>query len=429
MANDGFAYSAQSQTAPMARWLPEIAFTGFLLLVFVGLTPFQVRVPGAFQVGAATGAGDAFRQISYLLVFTLLGIAALQRRSLEALTAVPVSILLLLGWCFLSALWADVPGITIRRAGLELVVVFSAMLGVDTLGPRRALQLLRIVLIGVLIVNWVSIFAVPQAVHLPGENDPSLVGDWRGLYFHKNIAGAVCAITAMVLLYFAAERKSRLDFALALAAIGFAVMTRSKSSLGFLPIALLLGAVYRWGWKQDLDRLIVTISAALIAVIVAVYAVGHMSEISHVLENPQEFTGRSAIWQAELGYIADHPLLGSGYGTFADTGVHSPLANYVDAKWVTTVAHGHNGYLQLMVTTGLIGFALAMIALLVIPAAGFWRRRPGEDLHLKGLLFALFCFVVLHNLLESDYLESDGVTWVTFLMTLAMLWRPAWPKR
>ena len=48
-----------------------------------------------------------------------------------------------------------------------------------------------------------------------------------------------------------------------------------------------------------------------------------------MLEDPTEFTGRAAIWQAEIAFIRDHPLLGSGFGTFADTGSLSPLHNYV----------------------------------------------------------------------------------------------------
>ena len=116
------------------------------------------------------------------------------------------------------------------------------MLGVDTSGPRRSLELLRYVLIGVLIVNWISIPIVPQAVHLPGEGRPGLVGDWRGLYYHKNIAGAVCAITAMIVLYFTIRKRSWLDVgACSSRPSGFWSMTRSKSSLGFLPIAMAAG--------------------------------------------------------------------------------------------------------------------------------------------------------------------------------------------
>jgi hypothetical protein len=39
----------------------------------------------------------------------------------------------------------------------------------------------------------------------------------------------------------------------------------------------------------------------------------------------------------------------------------------------------------------------------------------------KALLFSLFVFLALHNLMETDFLQGDGVTWVAFLLMLGML--------
>ncbi len=66
-----------------------------------------------------------------------------------------------------------------------------------------------------------------------------------------------------------------------------------------------------------------------------------------------------------------------------------------------------NAYLQLLVTVGGVGFILAMIAFLWQPLAAFFRARR-EDLPLTTMLFALFAFMVLHNFLESDFLEATG---------------------
>ena len=85
---------------------------------------------------------------------------------------------------------------------------------------------------------------------------------------------------------------------------------------------------------------------------------------------------------------------------------------------MTEASHGHNGYLQILVTTGAIGFVLALAALVVSPAIAFWKCSAVE---LKALLFALFVFLVLHNLMETDFLEGDGVAWVAYLLMLAML--------
>jgi O-antigen ligase len=422
MVNDGIAIRDTTAGQDVTSRVLEFAFAAFLLLVFIGLQPFAVRDPNVLAGGEtiAAGEGDLIRQICYLIVFFVIIGIAIQREGLRAADAVPIMLAVLLLWCGLSALWAAEPFITIRRVGLEVVVVLSAMLSVNTLGTERSLRILRLVLALVLIVNWISIPILPQAVHLPNETDPSIVGDWRGLYFHKNITGAVCAISAMLFLYYAIRDKSRVDLALLVATLGFLVMTRSKSSMGLLPLAIGAGAIYFWAWRRAMDRAIVGVAAILLIVLVGTVAVLNYSTISHILSDPQEFTGRAAIWQAEVAFIRDHALLGSGFGSFADTGALSPLHAYVGASWVDTISHGHNGYLQLIVTTGLGGFALLMIAVVITPAIAFWRM-DGMDRLLKSLLFSFFVFFLFHNLTESDFLESDGASWVVFLMMLASL--------
>ncbi|MGN6514254.1 MAG: O-antigen ligase family protein [Rhizomicrobium sp.] len=423
MGSDGITLRATRSGPDVASRTLEFAFAGFLLLVFVGLQPFAIRDPNILVNGdmLSAGEGDLARQILYLLFFAAIFAVAIQREGLRIIDAVPPFLALLLLWCGLSAFWTEAPPmITIRRVGLEVVVVMSVMLSVAELGADRAFRVLRLVLALVLVVNWISIPILPQAVHLANETDPSIVGDWRGLYFHKNITGAVCAVSAMVFLYYAVRDKSRADWLLLFATLGFLVMTRSKSSMGLLPLGVMAGALYYWAWRRPLDRAIVTIGLVLAALIAGTLAGVYYNDLARLFSDPQGFTGRTVIWQAEIAFIRDHFLLGSGFGSFADTGALSPLHNYVGQNWVDTISHGHNGYLQLMVTTGIIGFTLTMLAVLLRPSIAFWRM-DGMDGLLKSFLFALFVFFVFHNLTESDFLESDGASWVVFLMMLGSL--------
>jgi O-antigen ligase len=186
-----------------------------------------------------------------------------------------------------------------------------------------------------------------------------------------------------------------------------------------LAIALVLGAIYRVAWKRDLDRTIVAVAGAFLVIVATVFVVADQAAIVRLLGDPAEFTGRTEIWRAEVAYIVDHPVFGAGFGSFSDTGGVSPLHNYVGNGWVGEASHGHNGYLQLLVTVGAVGFLLAFAGLIAAPALLFWEG--GGNVEMKALLFALFVFLVLHNLMETDFLEGDGVTWVGFLLMLAML--------
>jgi O-antigen ligase len=413
---------AMSHPPIAARGLvPALSFIAVLLLIYVGLDAFSPP-PEVTQFGGVPEAshGDVVRQIAYLSVAAAIGLMALSRHGLEAIRIIPLSMILLLTWCVASAVWAPETSIVLRRAGLEVVVVVSLLLSVELLGAERAFLIWRWLLAAILLVNFLSIPLVAAARHGAGEIDPALVGNWRGLYGHKNLAGAVCALTAILFLFTHNGRRNWIGIAIALAACVFLAMTHSKSSAGFLAIALICGLIYRLAWRDGLNRAIVIMSAALLATALAVFALLDADAIARMLEDPTEFTGRAEIWAAELRYIADHPLLGAGFGTFTDTRAQSPLHNYVSGSWVDAVSHGHNGYLQVLVTIGGIGFVLAMLALVLAPAWRLWAADMRSHAF-KSLLVALFVFAVLHNFMESDFLEGDGVTWAALLLVIAAL--------
>ena len=48
-------------------------------------------------------------------------------------------------------------------------------------------------------------------------------------------------------------------------------------------------------------------------------------QISHILSDPAELTGHTAIWSGEMAFIRGHFLLGAGFGSFSDTGAVSLL--------------------------------------------------------------------------------------------------------
>jgi exopolysaccharide production protein ExoQ len=415
MANEALAVRA------IRPWIDQAALLGFLALAFVGLSPFSPPPPDTIA-GGMTGTGDLARQVCYLIVLAAILAGAYRMRGIDALSALPVVLVVLLAWCGLSAMWSAEPGITVRRAGLAAVLVVSAMLSVEVVGAARTLVLWRWLLLAVLLVNLLSIHFIPQAVHLVGESDPQLVGDWRGLYGHKNIAGSVGAMTAIIFLMSPSRTilRKAFDVAVAAAAAFFTAMTHSKSSLGILVVAIVAGGIYRLAWRKDIDRVMAVVAGAVLATAALAFAIADQNAVMRLFEDPEQFTGRTEIWKGEIAYILDHPLLGAGFGTFSGTGGVSPLHDYVTG-WVAEARHGHNGYLQLLVTTGAIGFALAFAALIVSPAVAFWERRG--EIATKALLFALFVFLVLHNLMETDFLEGDGVTWVAYLMMLAMLYQ------
>ncbi|MGZ5934026.1 MAG: O-antigen ligase family protein [Rhizomicrobium sp.] len=421
MANEHLAQGLELPRSGFDRRVAEAGFVILLLLIFIGTTPLDDRSVAALSArNAASASGDFIRQISFLGTFAIILFAALRRRGLSAIRAVPVSLALLMGWCILTSVWSDEPDIVARRAILATIFVLSVMLSVDTLGTARAVALWRYVVAAVIIGDLASVALFHQAVHLPSDVEANLAGSWRGLHSHKNTAGAFAATSAIMFFYFAVENRRRSDIILCIASIFFLVMTRSKSSMGLLPVALIAGALYRVAWRSKLDRAIATAAAGLLLIGLTVTLAVQWQLVARLLEDPQNFTGRAAIWQAEFAYIRDHPLLGAGFGTFGNTGMRSPIYHYVGSGWVSQIGEGHSGYLEMLVTIGGIGFVLGMSAVVVLPFLQFWRPER-TDANLNAMLFAVFLFDVLHNFMESDFIQVTAVQWGQLLLVLGLL--------
>jgi O-antigen ligase len=63
---------------------------------------------------------------------------------------------------------------------------------------------------------------------------------------------------------------------------------------------------------------------------------------------------RLAAWSASLDLVAEAPLTGSGFGSFVDRFPSVADARFRGSVW----EHAHNDWLELLVTGGLVGFAL-----------------------------------------------------------------------
>jgi exopolysaccharide production protein ExoQ len=76
----------------------------------------------------------------------------------------------------------------------------------------------------------------------------------------------------------------------------------------------------------------------------------------HLFGDPT-FTGRTSIWAFALDMIERRPLLGWGYQSYWLVGPDAP--SVLEAPgWVAEMPNAHNGYLDTILETGLLGLAV-----------------------------------------------------------------------
>ena len=123
---------------------------------------------------------------------------------------------------------------------------------------------------------------------------------------------------------------------------------------------------------------------------------------------------RLALWRDTLRMFPDFPLLGVGWNAFG-----MAYLRYQTFWRYYFVQAAHNEYLELLLTTGLVGSAVALwgFSRLVTPALARARRSPLDAGLFSGLL-GLGC----HNLVEFNWQVVPVAA--TFVALLALLVRP-----
>jgi len=395
-----------------------------VLMVLVLIAPIMTAE------GPADGGGNTARQIGYglLFLFTVGAVGAFKRP--RRLLAPPISMIIAIGWCWLSLTWALDPSISVRRIILTTLVFWTIFLAVENCGFDRTIKAIMIALTVILIVNYVAILVSPTtAIHQPGEShDSGLVGDWRGVLPQKNFTGAVCALTILIFGFYGQRKDLFWRLPIITAAGFFLAMTESKTSIGMLGLAALVGVLYLASRPQL--RLILVPIVAIAGCAAMLYWIGAWDEALGPFSRRDGLTGRVQIWPYLVNYAQDHPFTGAGYGSFWNIGEASPIYAY-SKNWVSTLSSGHNGFLDLLVQVGWPGVILAVLATMVIP---LWKLLSGENIsRARGaLLIGIIVFCIGHNMTETSLFERDVIVGVFLIFAVALtnvLYRRSIPAR
>jgi O-antigen ligase len=356
---------------------------------------------------------NLFNQLVWisLLPITLVFIRARLESGLRILPTISLVLLCCyLVLCTASFFWALAPDIVIRRIVQQFIIVLVFFCVPAFARERIAVLNTIYVALGIAVMINVCLFPLI----------PSTPLGYAGIYPQKNLLGAVSATTLIFSFFLMvsplASYKSFV-FVTALFSGLLLVLSRSKTSLGLAVICPCLAvAVFTTSrlLKVSFKIASLLISVAGLVVLFGVMWVADLSatDISLLLFNDTTFTGRTIIWSFVSPYINQRLWLGWGYQSFWNVGAESPNLNATD--FVSGLVQSHNGYMDILIETGVVGFAIVLgfIAGLFNAIENRWKRRADVSLLLLSLLF----FCIAHNLLESSLTRGFHPLWIVLLV-------------
>ncbi len=313
-----------------------------------------------------------------------------------------------LAWSAATLPWAADRHIALRRLLLQLCIIGSIWLPIAMI--RNAAHVRRIVLYVMFVIVLANTAAA--AIFKPTE-----LG-FAGLFGQKNGLGAAAALAFITFLFSFTRRRSAdnvicsLGLVLSLALL---VASRSKTSI-ILSAAVPLIVFATAGLARNLrirpaPVVLAAVGVSSCAVVIALSLGLHSDTILHALFGGDTFTGRTDIWSFAWAEFLTRPFIGFGFNGFWGVGTTS-AATYANNAFIADILQAHEGYLDVLLETGVIGLAIFIVFVLTTlhNCSRVIQQRGGS------FFLAMTLFVVLHNFFESSIFRRFEPVWVVFLI-------------
>jgi O-antigen ligase len=266
----------------------------------------------------------------------------------------------------------------------------------------KALNLYSGVVIFGIIINILSLVLFPDRVWW--WNGPHR---FIGVAKHPNALGAFCMLSypALKWKYEKTSNKGRIFIGLLSCSVLFMhIISGSRSSF----VASIFGLIVWYLVLKNKAKL--SIIFALLVVLGGsffFYQVKISSLERHETANITDLTGRTDFWRASIQLITEKPILGYGYGVAGKVWSDPRYRKKDYALWVGSARTSlHNGYLTLVIGSGII-FFIVFLTILLIP---LWRLMFAEVSVYKSLVLGITLPILLLNMSESSIAGSRNFT-------------------
>lgn len=145
--------------------------------------------------------------------------------------------------------------------------------------------------------------------------------------------------------------------------------------------------------------------------------------------NPGSAIGRIFIWKISAKMTADHPITGIGYGRFGIEYLNYQ-ANFFDDpanaryhEWADNLKGAKNEYIQIITETGIIGFLLFLLIIVLFYSFGYRllraRKNDPKAYWRVMMVMASQSIILIHALVDNPF--YDVATTLLFCFNMGMI--------
>jgi O-antigen ligase len=396
-----------------------LLFLAIVLTVWISTKPFS-NLSDDFD----PNAGDLVNQLTFSGLAIAAGLALFMAPLQAMRPLLQPSYLLVVVVLGVSVFFSWNPSGAFRSLAFTLIVMFlAASLYAIPERFRQFQNLFLLAAAAVMALSYMGIVLLPDlAMHTDFDPfEPEHAGSWKGHFDHKNIAGAMMGALAIVGIYAIRTGRPWLGWAMLVGGFVFLYFTKSKTSLGLLPLAIVIGFMAeKMPWMIIRLGLCLTPVVALLVLTIGSAWWPDVAAFNKLIMSDATFTGRFDIWRYGFEMLAYRPWTGYGYEGFWQTPITLQGESKLELAWAAEkIVHGHNSYLDVALTMGIPGIVVVGYAFIVKPVLDYHRCEATKDNRLYATMcLMIWLYIALGMCLESYFFRRADPVWFAFLVAV-----------
>jgi exopolysaccharide production protein ExoQ len=331
-----------------------------------------------------------------------------------------IPLLILTAIILLSFLWSDILVSTFKDSREIMQMTSFGWYFASRFKLKEQIQLLAAALYIGIILSFITGFVAPVIAIHQGDHP----GAWKGVFGYKNILGSIMIISSFTFFLLPINRYNFLHQLYKWSGLSLSIvlilLSTSKTSLVASILLFLILFFYRnFRWQGKATVIFLDLAILVLGTVGAI-VIGSWTELLTALGRDPSLTGRTPMWGVALTRLMERPLLGFGRGAF-----WAPRSPYALEAGLAVAPgfippHGHNGFIDLLLDVGFIGFALFTVSYFI----AYFRalKYAYATYEVENLWYLAFLiFLVMNNMTESFLLYKTNIYWTLYISTALSL--------
>ncbi len=322
-------------------------------------------------------------------------------------------------FCAFTLLWSTYELASLYEFSLMLFAILAASYFVIRFPYKKILSIIYCFGAVSIILSVALLITLPDYSRL---NNVVFNGAWRGIFWHRNHMGSLMAFFSTLYLYDLVinwKKWRRVSVSLVLLITSSVLVFGSWSATGiiifFVLNAHLVLALLWLRYRENLNRRHYLIILGVFAVL-ALGLLLNLDLIFRLLQRSSTLTGRTPIWEDMLVNLWPvRPLFGYGFGAIWNQDYYRVLIQ-TRHYWAYEVFFGDNGFIDILLNTGLIGLGLFLyfFGRVGIKNVKLFIQHHDLDLLPPALIFI---YVLWANISYSFLCEVDQFVWLLLVLS------------